>query len=214
MLDADWPTCDGPWRMVNGLRQASERKLRLFVVGCCRSVWPFLTDPRSRTLLTLTEQSADGTASGADWDEARRRHAHLYISGAGVVAAAAGMNAWHAAQSTVWRLKDSTIRASRWGSRCKPELLLRDIFGPQPFSLPPVEPAWLLWGGGTVKRLAEAVYQGRSLPDGLLDPSRLAVLADALEDASCADAELLDHCRSPGPHVRGCWAVDLLTGRE
>jgi hypothetical protein len=42
---------------------------------------------------------------------------------------------------------------------------------------------------------------------------RMPVLADALEDAGCTDAELLAHLRSPGPHVRGCWAIDLLLGR-
>ena len=53
----------------------------------------------------------------------------------------------------------------------------------------------------------------RSLPAGTLDPARLAVLADALEDAGCTDAGLLGHLRGPGPHVRGCWAVDLLIGK-
>jgi hypothetical protein len=49
---------------------------------------------------------------------------------------------------------------------------------------------------------------------GTLDNDRLAVLADALEDAGCSDATVLTHLRSDGPHVRGCWCVDLLTGRE
>jgi hypothetical protein len=52
------------------------------------------------------------------------------------------------------------------------------------------------------------------IPAGTLDKDRLAVLADALEDAGCDDAVLLDHLRGPGPHVRGCFVVDLLTGRE
>jgi hypothetical protein len=47
-----------------------------------------------------------------------------------------------------------------------------------------------------------------------LDPFRLSALADALEEAGCTEAAVLDHLRSPGPHVRGCWVVDLLTGRE
>jgi hypothetical protein len=49
---------------------------------------------------------------------------------------------------------------------------------------------------------------------GTLDTSRLAVLADALEDAGCDRADILGHLRGPGPHVRGCWAVDLLLGKE
>ena len=44
-------------------------------------------------------------------------------------------------------------------------------------------------------------------------PPRLAVLSDALEEAGCAEARLLDHLRGPSPHVRGCWAVDLLLGK-
>ena len=61
--------------------------------------------------------------------------------------------------------------------------------------------------------MAEAAYEQRELPAGTLDPARLTVLADALEDAGCADADLLGHLRGPGPHVRGCWAVDLLLGK-
>jgi hypothetical protein len=52
------------------------------------------------------------------------------------------------------------------------------------------------------------------MAEGTLDPARLTVLADALEDAGCTDADLLGHLRSPGPHVRGCWAVDLVLGKE
>jgi hypothetical protein len=50
--------------------------------------------------------------------------------------------------------------------------------------------------------------------DGLLDPDRLAVLADALEDAGCENADVLGHLRSPGPHARGCWALDLILGKD
>jgi hypothetical protein len=91
--------------------------------------------------------------------------------------------------------------------------LLRCILGPLPFRPPPaIEPAWLGWNGGLVPRLAEAAYEERTLPEGTLDPARLAILADALEDAGCTDNAILDHLRGPGPHVRGCWAVDLVLG--
>ena len=72
----------------------------------------------------------------------------------------------------------------------------------------------LAWNAGAVRRLAEAAYAERQLPAGALDPARLAVLADALEEAGCTDADLLGHLRGPGPHVRGCWVIDLLSGRE
>jgi hypothetical protein len=47
-----------------------------------------------------------------------------------------------------------------------------------------------------------------------LDPDRLAILADALEDAGCDNTDILSHLRGQGPHVRGCWVVDLLLGKE
>ena len=62
--------------------------------------------------------------------------------------------------------------------------------------------------------LAQAAYEDRSLPAGTLDPTRLALLADALEEVGCDNADLLSHLRGPGRHVRGCWPVDLLTGRR
>ena len=57
-----------------------------------------------------------------------------------------------------------------------------------------------------VAALARGVYDDRAF-------DRLPVLADALDDAGCANADLLAHLRGPGPHVRGCWAVDLLLGK-
>jgi hypothetical protein len=68
------------------------------------------------------------------------------------------------------------------------------------------------WRTPKVASLAEAAYEQRLLPSGELDPARLAVLADALEEVG-AGGDLLAHLRSRGPHVRGCWAVDLATGR-
>jgi hypothetical protein len=68
-----------------------------------------------------------------------------------------------------------------------------------------VDPAWLTWNDGTVRRLAQAFYDDRSF-------ERLPLLADALEDAGCTDAAILDHCRGPAQHARGCWVVDLLLG--
>jgi hypothetical protein len=52
------------------------------------------------------------------------------------------------------------------------------------------------------------------LPSSELDTARLTVLADALEEAGCGDGEMLGHLRSAGPHVRGCWALDLVLGKE
>jgi hypothetical protein len=104
----------------------------------------------------------------------------------------------------------STAQSAEQSVQCG---LLRCLFG-NPFRPVTVEPLWLVWRDGAVVKLAQAAYDNRSLRSGHLDPARLAVLADALEDAGCADAAILAHCRGPGEHVRGCWAVDLLTGRE
>ena len=74
--------------------------------------------------------------------------------------------------------------------------------------------AVLAWNDATVVRLAQAAYEERHLPAGTLDNGRLAVLADALEEAGCTDADLLSHLRGSGPHVRGCWPVDLCMGKS
>jgi hypothetical protein len=70
------------------------------------------------------------------------------------------------------------------------------------------------WRAPQVLALAQAAYEQRELPAGTLDLARLAILADALEEAGCDQADLLAHPRGPGPHVRGCWAVDLLLGKS
>jgi hypothetical protein len=92
-----------------------------------------------------------------------------------------------------------TTRAAVWAatSNAAPACLLRCIFG-NPFRpAPAVDPSWLTWRGGTVPRLALAAYEERELPSGHLDPARLAVLADALEDAGCTDADNTPHSSAP-----------------
>ena len=64
----------------------------------------------------------------------------------------------------------------------------------------------------TIRKLAESIYDDRELPSGHLN--NLPILADALEDAGCDNHDILSHCRGPGPHVRGCWVVDLILGKE
>jgi len=81
--------------------------------------------------------------------------------------------------------------------------LLRCVFG-NPFR--PVV-VGRTWRSAAVMGLARGIYADRAF-------DRLPILADALEEAECDDADLLTHCRSDGPHVRGCWAVDLVLGKE
>src|SRR5262249_39052481 len=92
--------------------------------------------------------------------------------------------------------------------------LIRDLVG-NPFRpSPPLPAAVLAWNDGVVRHLAQALYDDRQMPEGTLDTAQLALLADALLDAGCDDEELLSHLRSDGPHVRGCWSVDLILGKE
>jgi hypothetical protein len=88
--------------------------------------------------------------------------------------------------------------------------LVRCIFG-GPGHPVTADPGWIT---PLVTSLAIAAYDERALPSGELDMALLAVLADALEDGGCSDQDLLGHLRGPGPHVRGCWAVDLLLGKQ
>jgi hypothetical protein len=92
--------------------------------------------------------------------------------------------------------------------------LLREVFGPLPFRKFRIDPCLLAENGGLVVKLAQAAYEHGLLPGGELDPARLAVLGDALEDAGCTDALLLGHLRSEGPHVRGCFALDIVLGKN
>jgi hypothetical protein len=93
------------------------------------------------------------------------------------------------------------------GERATQAALLRDVLG-NPFRPSPRLPhAVFAWNDRTSPRIAEHIYEERAF-------DRLPILADALLDAGCEDEELIGHCRSQGPHVRGCWAIDLLLGKE
>jgi hypothetical protein len=87
--------------------------------------------------------------------------------------------------------------------------LIRDLFG-NPFRPVAIDPAWLT---PAVVAIARAAYEQRHPGRGTLDSARLAVLADALEEAGCTDPALLGHCRSGGEHYRGCFLVDALLGK-
>jgi hypothetical protein len=98
-------------------------------------------------------------------------------------------------------------RAAEESAVCE---LVRCVFG-NPFRPVTVDPAWRT---STVTSLVQAAYEERILPGVELDAQRLAILADALEEAGCTNEEILVHLRDPGPHVRGCWALDRLLARE
>jgi hypothetical protein len=121
------------------------------------------------------------------------------------VAKAGASDSERAASETGVAWKDSISKQSS---------ILRCVFG-NPFRPSKLDPSWLVWNGGAVPNVAAAAYEQRSLPSGHLDNDRLAVLADMLEEAGATDAALLSHLREPGAvHVRGCWAIDIILGKE
>src|SRR5262245_36112212 len=207
MTEAEWLTSADPEKMLAFLSgKVNDRKLRLFACACCRRLWPFLTDPRSRRALAVAEAYADGEAG----DEALRiaealaRDAWKDPAGAAacdVVQAYAPAAATLASNHVSWAGREN-LRATELAVNAR---LLRDVFG-NPFCSVALEPSWLSWGGGCVRAMARAIYDERRFDD-------LLVLADALEDAGCTDEAILSHCRQEGPHVRGCWVLDLLLGK-
>ena len=220
MTESDWKSCTDPQKMLLFLRnsgKASDRKLRLFACAFGRAVREsqHLLGPST---VAVAERYADGLASDQDMASERRRWA-CSPEEWGPVAPSAYDGAWAAVDWLTglerrWRGDpDSFFPIPADAVLKRSVLLLRDIFGPLSFRKVTIDPTWNVWNDGTVKKLAQAAYEKRSLPDGTLDLARLAVLADALEEAGCSDEEILGHLRGPGPHVRGCHVIDLLLGR-
>jgi hypothetical protein len=219
-MESSWLACSDPDEMLRLLAgRASDRKLRLFVVAVCRRVWRQLTDARSRAVVAAAERFADGAATAAELQSAY--DAAPGGQPAANVATCAGMA--YAGMAAMWvtgsfaALAAAGVRKARARARVaagKPLCaLLREMFG-NPFQPVTVPPAWLSWQGATVARLAQAAYDNRLMPSGLLDNARLAVLADALEEAGGDDRQILDHLRWGGEHVRGCHVLDALLGKS
>jgi hypothetical protein len=125
--------------------------------------------------------------------ESSRSVIYAAESAANAVAVAAGCE-------TPWETWDSVARQEEVSKQSN---LLRDIIG-NPFRPVNADPRWIT---DSVLFLAQAIYADRSF-------DRLPILADALEEAGCADTAILGHCRQAGDHVRGCWVVDRLLGKE
>jgi hypothetical protein len=234
MTEVGWLACKDPKPMLEFLRgKASERKLRLFAVACCRRIEHLITDRRSQSALEFIER-LDGeiAAKRRDWEACRRksvqankdayvrmmvdkcRDASLAYANYAAQSADATLatDPVAAANFTITRIGfalSAAIRAQKVERRWQAQLL-RDIVG-NPFLPVSLPPAWL---APVVDALARAAYEERDLPSGEFDLARLTVLADALEEAGCTEQSILDHLRSPGPHVRGCWAVDLILAKE
>jgi hypothetical protein len=210
-------------------KDVAERKLRLFLLACCRDLWGASPEEAVRVALDVTERLAEtgqlrraeevvrvpaGAAvidCGASepvrslWTvraDGSPATAHVPPSGPGLTPILE-----HLACSRVSARFFSWMSdlLDRWGlPLARQAELLRDLVR-GPFRPLVVRAAWRTHAGGTVANLARVVADGRSF-------DALPVLADALEDAGCAEAELLGHLRGPGPHVRGCWALDAVLG--
>lgn len=85
--------------------------------------------------------------------------------------------------------------------------LARCVLGVVCIADPAFDRCWLVANGGAVARLAEVIYADHAF-------DRMPILADALEDAGCANQDILAHCRDGGEHVRGCWVLDALLNKE
>jgi hypothetical protein len=232
MTEAEWLACADPTPMIDLLAgKLSERKARLWSCACIRRAWHFLTDPRSRKAVQTAERFADGrVGSRALWNAYCRAEdvtdeseiEWMSIHWDDILDAAA----WTASNEILDRARSiAGVVAANVGldpdsgiiSLDLPEEkhekaaqadLLRDVFS-NPLRPVAIEPTRQT---PTVVSLAQAAYDNRILPAGTLDPLRLGVLADALEEAGCTNTDLLGHLRSPGVHCRGCWAVDVVLG--
>ena len=207
MTEAEWLTCVEPQRMLELLRHSVwERKLRLFAVACCRRNWHRITVEAIKEAIQVAERYADDRFIPLH----DLRKAWTEISGAYFTEAIVLEDAWETASkvSAGWqRICNSRntqgIAQPEPNAQCQ---LLRDIFG-NPFQVQVISSSWLASADGTIPRIAEAVYEMRAF-------EQLPILADALEDLGCDNADILNHCRSSGPHVRGCWVLDLLLEKE
>jgi hypothetical protein len=201
----------------------NHRKLRLWSCACCRRLAGHLADKRSWDALEVAERMADGLADKGEVQKVRkaaalvsqvrqRLHGTPAEWAANVARFLLHPSAAEASQTAAVRSSIARAESGATTREAEDRLqfeLLRDIFG-NPFHPVSISPIWLT---PTVKNLATAAYDNRTLPAGTLDTARLAVLADALEEVGCDNADILSHLRGPGVHVRGCWVMDLLLGK-
>ena len=233
MTERDWLRSESVSQLLTAVVDKKwTRKLRLLVVAWLRSVKYFDTwsQPESRHALDVVERWADGRTTPDERDDAdtrahdvadrlirewREQESEPSGEQAVLFARACALTLAHSAGASAievlqvlesrgfhsFRGEYDWHASSRLG---KLQLqLLRDIFG-NPFRPVTVDPRWRT---ADTAPLARGIYEDRAF-------DRLPLLADALMDAGCDDEHVLAHCRSDGPHVRGCWVVDLLLGIE
>jgi hypothetical protein len=227
ITESEWFASDDPKTLLRHLQfsdaNVSERKLRLFACACCRRIWHLLND-HSRKIVEACEVVMDGEVSPFD-------PFGIWRLGSGETLAEHGDLPARAAQHVTWPFELSVSPKSAYqiaaegsaddaaeatenaeqGSgdreRAVQASLLRDVVADPFRSAPLLPPGVRGWNDGAVLFLARSIYGERAF-------GQLPILADALEDAGCADDAILAHLRSAGPHVRGCWALDLILGKN
>jgi hypothetical protein len=222
MTEEEWLTGTDSEPLLQFLRrQGHDRKARLFACGCCQKIWNHITDPVLRNAVDVTERFADRAATTsqlrmarrkvdqvvsnlrASWASSRRtsspeQHSNfITYEAAIVVSLTTQLNITLEAVASY----TSNILTHTAGD---PAGLVRDIFG-NPFRPVTFDPEWRTT---TAVALARGIYDERAF-------DRLPILGDALQDAGCDNDDLLNHLRHPNAtHVRGCWALDLVLGKE
>jgi hypothetical protein len=216
VTEVEWLACADPALILAFLHgKVSDRKLRLFACACFRRGCHFIRDARLNEALAALEAFVEH-AKDKDRARARRLGQAIARNSSKSLTPPERMLGWEIRWAadrildwvTILGLSAATAFARAAGEqfdtakaqeRNQQVALLHDIFL-HPSRLKTFYPAWLTTN---VISLAQAIYEDRAF-------DRLPILGDALEDAGCPNAEMLEHCREAGEHVRGCWVVDLV----
>lgn len=212
----EWQSSTDPKPMLEFLKgRVADRKLLLFAVSCWDRWAHMLDGDKSRNGIRALEMLADGVLPTNDGST------HLLIDSDGDWAIICGgkykaglsVGPGHAdniANFTLDMVTDAEVEELGESSqetcqKCRQAYLpyLKDIFG-NPFRLIADGPTWL---SETAVSIATGIYEDKAF-------DRLPILADALQGAGCENEDFLNHLQGDGPHVRGCWALDLVLGKS
>ena len=203
MTEEEWLNGTDAMPKLTFLRESSERKLRLAGCAYCRSVWALL-GKSSRRAVSFGEELADRATDEKHYEPTLRAaiQAVLRYEKMSSDRFRAADIAYRVMLNDGWYAVEWTF--GNWTGLHNGSAIVHDIFG-NPFRPVAFSPSWRT---DTAAALAQQMYDSR-------DFSAMPILADALQDAGCDSADILDHCRDPhATHVRGCWVVDLVLGRE
>jgi hypothetical protein len=199
MTEDEWNECEDAAAMLRHLGgRAGERRLRLLAAACARAGWSGITDAETRSAVELAERSADGQATR---EELLAAEDDLW--GRGFCGVPRDPEANRIAGSAVHPSTIAAVRETTARVPAEAPALIRDIFGN------PFREARALPGRGDEdwRALAQAIHDERRLEE-------LPRLARLLVETGHREQAVLAHLRSPGPHVRGCWALDAVLGKD